>query len=129
MDKLRSIFSFIHYTFWAQWLGVFSVSASASLCLSHPSLSHNVFFFNYQLTKENLSSKTDNICIYCLYQLYQTMKGLGTFSEIFPKLWGLGKKNYFCHFTSVGTFLSMFYSLVLLIKTINAYYICTWGYI
>ena len=35
----------------------------------------NVFFLNYELTKENLSPKTDNICIDSLYQQYQTMKG------------------------------------------------------
>ena len=45
------------------------------LSLSHLSLSHNVFFPNYQLTKENLSPKTDNICIDCLYQQCQSMKG------------------------------------------------------
>ena len=33
------------------------------------------FFPNYQLTKENLSPKTDNICIDCLYQQLQSMKG------------------------------------------------------
>ena len=43
--------------------------------ISHFSLSHNVFFPNYQLTKENLSPKTDNICIDCFYQQYQSMKG------------------------------------------------------
>ena len=32
------------------------------------------FFPNYQLTK-NLSPKTDNICIDCLYQQYQSIKG------------------------------------------------------
>ena len=31
------------------------------------------FFPNYQLTKENLSPKTDNICI--VYQQLQSMKG------------------------------------------------------
>ena len=45
------------------------------LSLSHLSLSHNVFFPNYQLTKKNLSPKTDNICIDCLYQQLQSMKG------------------------------------------------------
>ena len=35
----------------------------------------NVFFPNYELTKENLSPKTDNICINSLYLQYQTMKG------------------------------------------------------
>ena len=33
------------------------------------------FFPNYQLTKENLSPKTDNICTDCLYQQLQSMKG------------------------------------------------------
>ena len=60
---------------WYTPIGVFSVSASASLCLSHLSLSHNVFFPNYQLIKENLSPKTDNICIDGLYQQLQSMKG------------------------------------------------------
>ena len=37
--------------------------------------SATMFFLNYQLTKENLSSKTDNICIDYLYQPYRSIKG------------------------------------------------------
>ena len=54
---------------------------------------------------------------------------LGSFSEIFPKLQGLGRKTIFVTLTQLETFLSMFCSLVLLIKTINTFVICIWGYI
>ena len=42
---------------------------------------------------------------------------------LFPKLLQFRKKFL------LETFLSMFYSLVLLIETINTYVICIWGYI
>ena len=54
---------------------------------------------------------------------------LGSFSEIFPKLWGLGRKTIFVTLPQLETFLGMFCSLVLLIKTINTFVICIWGYI
>ena len=45
------------------------------LSLSKPLPQPQCFFSNYQLTKENLSPKTDNICTHGLYQQLQSMKG------------------------------------------------------
>ena len=53
----------------------FSPSQPQPASASATSASATMFFPNYQLTKENLSLKTDNICIDCLYQQLQSMKG------------------------------------------------------
>ena len=60
--------------FFQRDIGVFSVSASA-ISASVTSASATMFFPNYQLTNENLSPKTDNICIDGLCQQLQSMKG------------------------------------------------------
>ena len=58
----------------------FSIRGFLRLSLSQPlpqppQPQPQCFFPNYQLTKENLSPKTDNIYIDCLYQQLQSMKG------------------------------------------------------
>ena len=53
----------------------FSPSEPQSASASVTSASATMFFFpNYQLRKQNLSPKTDNICIDCLYQQLQSVK-------------------------------------------------------
>ena len=107
-----------------------AVSSRGILCLSlsHFSLSHNGFFLNYQLSKENLSLKTDNICIDCLYQQYQTMKGA---KKCFQLNWAKMTKIVVVIIVVIlpqfYTFLSTFHSLVLLIKTINTYMLSVFG--
>ena len=54
---------------------------------------------------------------------------LGSFSEMFPKLYGLGRKTIFVTSPQLETFLSMFCSLVLLTAIINTFIICIGGYI
>ena len=53
-----------------------SATSASATSASATSASATMFFFpNDQLTKENLSPKTDNICIDGLYQQLQSMKG------------------------------------------------------
>ena len=77
--------------------------------------------------------------------MYSTLGGMLIVicTVYFSSLWKFWKINhifnsFLCSFVSktifvilpqLETFLSMFYSLVLLIKTINTYVICIWGYI
>ena len=64
--------------------GIGTLMSSFHLSLSHPlpqpvEPQPNVFFPNYELTKENLNPKiTDNICIDSLCQQYKTVKGAKT---------------------------------------------------